>query len=311
MKVTVPTFFLILIVISFSNLNLSVITEALRGLVNFGYVPENVDWSVLLGAMVFAGAGGMLNLCVSLWYRDKQLGMAEYVGKIANPISGKPEAVSVTGYTFEDTPENRRNWRGWMRYVRVDQGIIFWLLGLLTLILLAVNAYAVLSPQGIVPEGMELVSAQAQIFSASWGRVGEVIYLVMAYLMLFSVMWTVLDALTRMATDIIHTNARTGVFVPVLKKLRGISIHNLYYGLMLLFVLVSALFIPFQQPFILLIITSVLGGLTTAIYIPLILYINNTRLPKFIRPGIVTNVVLVFSGLLYWYFVWNVVSGLV
>lgn len=310
LKITVPTFFVLLVAISFRNLNPALITEALQGLVNFGYVPIDVDWSVLLGAIVFAGAGGMLNLCVSLWYRDKQLGMAHYVGRIANPISGRPEAVSVTGSYFAETGANLSRWRGWMRYVRVDQGIIFWLLGLVTLFLLSVNAYAVLSPLGIVPEGLDLVSAQALIFSESWGRTGEVVYLIMAYLMLFSVMWTVLDALTRIVSDIIHTNARSGKLITVFKSAERFSIHHLYYGLMTVFVFMSALLVPFKQPFVFLVITSVLGGLVTAIYIPLLLYINNRKLHPTIRPSWFTNTVLVVSALFYWFFVYNVVSNL-
>ncbi len=310
LKFTVPTFFLLLIIISFKNLNGTLLIEMFQGVINFGYVPDNADWSLLLGAIVFAGAGGMLNLAISLWYRDKQLGMAKYVGRIANPISGKAEAVSVTGYTFEDTPENRKHWKGWMTFVRIDQGIIFWLLGLVTLLLLSVNAYAVLSPQGIIPEGLDLVSAQAKIFSDSWGIWGEKLYLFMAYLMLFSVMWTVLDALTRIVSDIVHTNSRVGKMIPVFMWANRVSIHHLYYGLMFAFVVISALLVPFQQPFTLLIITSVLGGLVMAIYIPLLLYLNNFKLPQFIRPGWITNTVLIASGIFYWYFVYQFVAGL-
>src|SRR3989344_1756037 len=310
LKITVPAFFLLLVVISFKNLSPDIIGEALLGLVNFGYVPTGVDWPVLLGAIVFAGAGGMLNLCVSLWYRDKQLGMAHYIGRIANPISGKPEAVSITGNYFSESHQNLSKWRGWMRYVRVDQGLIFWLLGLVTLFLLAVNAYAVLSPLGIVPEGLDLVSAQARIFSESWGAFGETVYLVMAYLMLFSVMWTVLDALTRIVSDIIHTNARAGKLTSIFKSAERFSIHHLYYGLMVVFVFMSALLVPFKQPFVFLVISSALGGLVTALYIPLLLYLNNRKLHPSIRPSWITNVILVAGGLFYWYFVHNVVSYL-
>lgn len=309
LRIIVPVFFVLLVIISFENINGALFVEALRGLFNFGYVPANVDWSALLGAVVFAGAGGMLNLCVSLWYRDKQLGMAHHAGHIENPISGKPEVVSVIGYRFPETEENMARWRGWMRYVRVDQGVVFWLLGIVSIFLLAVNAYSVLSPAGLVPSGINLVSAQAQIFGQSLGRAGEVVYLIMAYLMLFSVMWTVLDALTRIVSDIIHTNAREGKLVPMFRPLQRISIHSLYYGLMILFVGLSALLVPLQQPLTLLLITSVLGGLTTAVYIPLILYINNFTLSKALRPSIFTSLILVASGIFYWYFVYRIAIG--
>lgn len=310
LKVTVPLFTLLLVVISFHNLTVDILQKAFLGIFNFGYVPPDVDWDVLLGAIVFAGAGGMLNLCVSLWYRDKQAGMARYVGRIANPISGRPEAVAVTGFHFPETVENMQRWRAWMQYVRVDQGVIFWFLGLVSLLLLSVNSYAVLSPLGLVPEGLNLAVEQARIFAEEWGTLGEFIYLAMAYLMLFSVMWTVLDALTRIVTDIIHTNARAGHLEAIFSFGRYVSIHHLYYGLMVLFVLISALLVPFKQPLTFLLITSALGGLVTAIYMPLLIYLNNWKLPHMLRPGLFTNVMLVASTVFYWFFAFQVIRAL-
>lgn len=306
LKVTVPAFFFLLVAISFYNLSPALIKEALSGLFSFGYIPENVDWHKLLGAIVFAGAGGMLNLCVSLWYRDKQAGMGHYVGRITNPVSGRAEAVAVTGFKFAETKENLSRWKGWMRYIRVDQGLIFWLLGIVTLFLLAVNAYAVLAPQGIIPEGLDVAVAQAQIFGSQWGKIGETIYLVMAYLMLFSVMWTVLDALTRIATDIIHTNSRVGKLQTLFAWGSRVSVHHLYYGLITAFVFMSALLVPFKQPLSFLIISSVLGGLSMAIYMPILIYLNNAKLPKALRPGWFTNLIMLSSTGFYWFFAYRV-----
>lgn len=308
LKVTVPLFFFLLVAISFHNISPDLLKEALSGLFHVGFVPVDVDWQKLLGAVVFAGAGGMLNLCVSLWYRDKQVGMSRYVGRIMNPVSGRQEAVAVTGFSFSHTKENMTRWKQWMRYVRIDQGVVFWGLGLLTLFLLAVNAYAVLAPQGIVPDGLAIAVTQAHIFGNEWGRLGEIVYLVMAYLMLFSVMWTVLDALTRMVTDIIHTNARVGGLQKLFSFARRISIHHLYYGHMVLFVCLSALLVPFKQPLSFLVITSVLGGLVTALYMPMLIYLNNTRLPRAIRPSLFTNIVLIGSTLFYWFFAYQVIT---
>lgn len=307
LKITVPTFFVLLVAISFYNLTPELIKEAVVGLFSFGYVPENVDWQKLLGAIVFAGAGGMLNLCVSLWYRDKQAGMGHYVGRIVNPVSGKAEAVAVTGFKFPETALNLSRWKGWMRYVRVDQGLVFWFLGIVTLFLLAVNAYAVLSPQGIIPEGLDVAVAQAQIFGNQWGKAGEILYLVMAYLMLFSVMWTVLDALTRIATDIIHTNSRTGKFKKLFAWGSSVSVHHLYYGLITAFVFMSALLVPFKQPLGFLIVSSVLGGLVMAIYMPILIYLNNMRLPRPLRPGWFTNTIMIASTGFYWFFAYRVI----
>lgn len=303
LKFIVPVFAFLLLWISALNLTWADVGAAVRGLLSFGYMPEGIDMKVLLGAIVFAGAGGMLNLCTSLWYRDKQAGMAHYEGHIENPISGKPETIGVVGSTFDaNSPEQLSRWKRWMMFVRIDQGIIFWLLGTLTLLLLGANAFVVLSPLGIVPDGTRLAIEQARIFGAHFGNLGTTLYLVMTYLMLFSVMWTVIDALTRIVSDIIHTNARQGRLTKLFSPLSRISIHHLYYGLILGIIVVQAALLPFNQPFVFLVTSSALGGIVMALYTPLLLYLNNTKLPKALRPNIVTNIVLVGATLFYLYF---------
>src|SRR3990167_4643126 len=232
LKIIVPTFFVLLVISSFMTLSIENLKELLAGITNFGYLPQDINIQVLLGAIVFAGAGGLLNLCISLWYRDKQVGMGKYVGRIINPITGKTESVSYEGYRFDERdPQNIERWKKWMRFVRIDQGVIFWFLGLITLILLSVNAHAVLTPLGLVPEGLDVAVVQAHIFGANWGTFGFNLFLVMAFLMLFSVMWTIIDAFTRIVSDIIYVNSKTGPFKQYLTFFQNISLSRLYYGL--------------------------------------------------------------------------------
>lgn len=310
LKIIVPIFFVLLVVISFVNLSLANILEALQGLVAFGSIPPDVDMNVLLGAVVFAGAGGMLNLCVSLWYRDKQVGMGAYMGRITNPITGKKEVIDPSGYYFEPTEDNLLKWKGWMRYVRVDQGLVFWFLGIISIFLLSVNAYFVLAPQGIVPEGLEIAVVQAQIFGQKWGPIGYKVFLVMAFLMLFSVMWTVIDALTRILSDIIYTNSQIGPQKRIFSVFKNISLSSLYYSIIVIVVMAGAILIPFQQPLALLVISGVLSGLTMAIYTPFLIYLNNTTLPKEIRPGIFTNSAMTLISLFFIYFAYQTILGL-
>ncbi len=299
LKIVVPVFFVLLVITSFLTLSFSDIQEAFSGLLNFGHFPEDIDMSVLLGAIVFAGAGGLLNLCVSLWYRDKQIGMGAYAGRILNPITGKTVSASFEGYRFEPTEENLSRWKKWMSFVRIDQGVIFWFLGLITLVLLSLNAYVVLTPLGLVPEGLQVAVVQAEIFGANWGRFGFDLFLVMAFLMLFSVMWTVVDAFTRIVSDILYVNARTGPFYSRLSWLSRVPLSTLYYTLIVGIVLASTLLLSFEQPLVLLTTSAVLGGLTMAVYTPMLLYLNNRRLPKEVRPGFFSNAMLVLASLFY------------
>jgi len=109
LKIIVPVFFVLILIITILSFNLDNFVLALKGLINFGWFPQNINLEVFLGATVFAGAGGLLNLAVSLWYKDKGIGMGSYAGKITNPITGKTEAIPATGYKFETTQNNLKN----------------------------------------------------------------------------------------------------------------------------------------------------------------------------------------------------------
>lgn len=307
LKITVPSFFVLLVAISFFNLHWSDFANAFASIKTFS-IPKDININTLLSAIVFAGAGGLLNPCISLWYRDKQVGMGAYVGRITNPVTGKAHAVSADGYTFKPTKENLKRWKGWMMFARIDQGVIFSFLGFVTLFLLALNAYVVLKPMGIVPEGTDLAVTQAHIFGSQWGIVGSKIFLVMATLMLFSVMWTVIDALTRILTDIVYINARTGPYQRIFKGFKSFDISKIYYACIVGICLIGAALIPLKQPLSLLTISAVLGGLTMAIYTPVLIYLNNAKLPKQIRPNLFTNLMMVLISLFFLYFAIKVIQ---
>lgn len=299
LKIVVPIFFILLVMVSFVNLQRGDVIEALKGIVNVGWIPPGIDKSVLFGAIVFAGTGGLLNLCVSLWYRDKQAGMGKYMSRLTNPITGQDETASAIGYSFEPNATNLARWKAWMRYITLDQVFVFWLLGLTTLVLLSLNAYAVLAPRGQVPEGLEVAVLQAEIFGEQWGIFGTKIFLFMAFLMLFSVMWAIISALTRIVTDIVYVNAHVGPYQRYFARFKDVSFSKIYYSLVIILVIVQAVLIPLKAPLIYLTLTSVLGGFTMALYTPLLLYVNNRRLTKQLRPGLITNMVLLVASIFY------------
>ena len=99
------------------------------------------------------------------------------------------------------------------------------------------------------------------------------------------------------------------VYKKIFSPFRRISLSHLYYGLILGVVLISALFLPFRQPLTLLTISAVLGALTMAIYTPVLFYLNNFRLPRALRPGIVTNVFILAGSVFYIYFSVFIIAG--
>ena len=49
--------------------------------------------------------------------------------------------------------------------------------------------------------------------------------------------------------------------------------------------------------------------MTMALYTPLLIFLNNARLPKQLRPGIVTNVALFAASVFYLYFSVRIIGG--
>ena len=67
----------------------------------FNFLPEHLD-ILLLGALVgYSGGGGVLNLTLSNWARDKGYGMGSRVGHIAGAVGGEKVHLADTGFMFD------------------------------------------------------------------------------------------------------------------------------------------------------------------------------------------------------------------
>lgn len=150
-----------------------------------------------------------------------------------------------------------------------------------------------------MPSGVEIVTSQAAIFSKHWGVIGEKLFLAMAFMMLFSAMWTIINAFTRIVSDILFVNSHTGPFMKVLRPLQKVSQSYIYYSLICILVVAQAILVPFNQPLNYLVITSVLGGVSMAVYVPILMYLNNRKLAKPLRPGFLTNLVMSLAFIIY------------
>ncbi len=137
---------------------------------------------------------------------------------------------------------------------------------------------------------------------------GPVTDALMASMMLFSVMWTVIDAFARIVSDIAYTNSRIGKLTRLFRPFRNLSLHHLYYGFIVFIILLGAALLPYKQPFALLTISGVFGGLSMALYVPFLWYLNVRRLPRELRPGILTQCALAGATIFYWFFVWRLVA---
>jgi hypothetical protein len=281
-------------------------TAVARGAINIPFRDPALPPYELFVAIVFAGAGGTANLFYSFYVLDKGWGMGALVPAMRNPLRGRDERRSDTGYVMRQDAANAGRWREWFRHLWRDQILFFWFLNSLTILLFILGAAAVLHPAGIVPAQELLVWEEAAILGHLWGAIGRWIFLLVGVACLFSTQLTLVDGVARSCADILHTNfawARArplGWWYGVVAAAwiaAGVGLTYLYEALPPILFLLSAGFF---------------GGIAMAIYCPLTLVINLRFLPPAARPGRTSIVVLAGISVFYAVFAiaaaWNVAA---
>ncbi len=300
-----------LVYVAFSVGTWDAVKEMGRGLVNFGHIEldDEFTFARFFGAVVFAGIGGTGNLYYAFYLRDKNIGMGKRIPVLANPLRQHKTAEVQTGFRYPENPENASRFRRWMRYVIQDQVLFFWLGNTFTMFLFMFGALAVLRPAGIVPAEGQIVWDMSVILESSLGAPGRYVFLLIGMAALFSSQLAAVDGGARTWSYLLGSMFKFG-------KKRTQSQWYLTFAIMFMvagtastafFELsgVSALGFIFNA--------ALLGGFAMAIYVPLTLYVNLTRLPKSARPKALNIVMMLIASGVYVSFtlftIWNLISG--
>src|SRR5690606_29396786 len=123
-------------------------------------LPENYDLMLLALLAATAGSGGLGNLAVSNWVRDKGFGMGAHSGGFGGVLSSEAQELEPTGFTFPATAANLQRWRQWWRYTLIDQSGL-WAIGCAAGMFLNVNLALQLIPPGTELSGYGAGTYQA------------------------------------------------------------------------------------------------------------------------------------------------------
>ena len=292
-------FFIVVILLFLASI-VSIYTEpetyskALNGLTNFGAITPGLDWLLISAFVSDAGAGGVINGAITNWYRDKGIGMGGAIGYIPAIVGGRRFSLSRTGKVFLPTPENKKRWRGWWKFVDIDQYLI-WAVGCFIGMMLP----ALITLQ-FIPFGTEFVNkfgiAVYQAQYIVWATGNEFLWnitLLIGFWILFSTQLGVTDAFVRMLTDIIWAGGSS-------ENEEQEDVRFIYYGILLAFS-VSGILILFLEidPLFLILIGANMAGLNMAIISLHTLYINRRFLPPELRPPLWREIVVVLGAIFY------------
>jgi hypothetical protein len=263
---------------------------------SFDFFPAGPDL-FLLGALVaYSGAGGVTNIVLSNWARDRGYGMGERAGYIPCAIGGTKVTLAHNGFMFSGDAEGMRRWRGWWRIVSADQWGVFFTGAILGMLLPAI-IYVTFLPRGTNIQGLGVSAALAQAISGASGAVlGGVIAFLGAWI-LFKTQLDQLEGMVRAITDILWTGSSR------VRTWRGGDVRAVYYCVLGVVVLWGIMALRLAQPILLLQIGANVGGFVFVIASLHLLYINTRLLPEHIRPPMWRRVGLVAMCLFYGFFV--------
>ena len=266
-----------------------------RGALQIGHVPEGVHLPMLLGALAFAGAGGSVNLAQSNYIKDKGYGMGALVGRITSPFTGRDEAVSEVGTVFVEDEANLARWKVWWRRTNLEHFTSFYLLALLSLALFCLLASALLEDGSPVAEGFGFIRDEAAAIEARFGVGARRLFLFVGVAVLFSTELALLDAVSRVAADLLAI----GPF-----RDRGVSVSRLYFGMVWALIGFGILVLGagFDQPLLLLVFSAALNGVVMFLYSGLLLWLNARSFDPPLRPSPLRMGALVVCFLFFGYF---------
>jgi hypothetical protein len=261
--------------------------------VGFPVGQQGLGIALLLGALAFAGAGGANNLVQSNYIRDKGMGMGRHMPRIVSPITGHEEAKPCLGYMMPTDAENMRRWRGWWKVANWEQFITFFLIGVLSLIVLAVLAYSTLGVGQVQEQDLAFLRLEGQALQDTVAPWFGTAFWIAATIALFTTNLGILDYTSRLIADQFKINA--------LKDSPTWTESRIYAVTVWLMIVVGSLIllVGVDQPFVLVVISSSIAGVQMFIYSGLLIMLNRKALPKPLRVGGIRLAVLALSFLFF------------
>ena len=165
----------------------------------------------ILGALAFAGAGGTMNLAQSNYIKEKGYGMGCHLGRITSPLTGKEEPITEIGYHFPHNALNMERWRRWWSAAGLEHFVSFFCTCMVCLFLLTLISYIVFYDASGHPkvdpskykEGIAFIWPEVQEIARLIGTPAKYLFLVMGIAILFTTEFGVLDAASRISTDLV------------------------------------------------------------------------------------------------------------
>jgi len=250
----------------------------LTGFFKFSGISQPIDWGLIGALAATAGSGGLGNLTITNWVRDKGFGMGAKVGAIPSAIGGHEIVLSHVGKVFEINSESLRRWKEWLRYVHADQ---IWVWGVFCFLGMYFNVNLATY---IVPHGSDMQGLGAGAYQAKY--LAERVWTGFWFVTLFNGFWILFktqlgntDILVRTVTDALWMSNKK------LRDWKHSAIHRIYYAILIVFSIWGVIAIRAASPLRLFTILANIAGMVMVLGGVQIFLINRRFLPRELRPA--------------------------
>ncbi len=250
----------------------------------------------LIGALIaYSGCGGLFNVTLGNWARDKGYGMGQLAGYIPSAMGGERVNLAHHGFVFTPDAESMSRWRGWWRIVRADQWGVFFTGAILGMALPAL-LYVTFLPSGTDIRGLGISAALAEGIGQRAGPLLAGAIAVLGAWLLFKTQLDLVEGMTRSITDILWSGSAR------VRRWRDGDVRAVYYTVLGSIVLWGVIALALATPIVLLQIGANIAGATFIITSLQLLYINTRLLPPPLRPPTWRRVALVAMAVFYGFF---------
>jgi hypothetical protein len=266
---------------------------------SIGTLPDSsvVPITLLLSALVFAGAGGVNNLAQSNWIRDKGFGMGAYIPRIVSPITGEEVAAPATGVLVKTDPENLARFWVWWKRANVEQLVSFWFICIFSITTFSLLAHSTIGGQQIATQAnLQFIKAEGEVLQRIVGPWFGLFFWVFGSMSLILVALGTVDYISRIVADILRTI--------YLRDHPKWTESRLYFVVVWSTVVAGStiLLSGMEAPLILMMTAACLNGLVMVVYSVLLIQLNRRGLPAPLRVRGVRLAMLVFATLFYGFF---------
>lgn len=281
------------------------LAAVLRGMLAFGYLPDKAltaTWfPVIVGACAFAGPSGMQQMWYTLQLRESGAGMGAHIPKVKGLVhASQTEAMPSRGFMFDtEDPEEMAKWKGWRKWVSFDAVFLFWGITMLVTISFTILALAAARENPNVASLIEgndrdaALQAMSDAFASAGSPVLGGVFFGFISLIGLNATLGLFDSFSRGQADMAYN------FIPGAKRF---NMSQLYAGFLwgvIIFGILILLFGPADGPAAILDVLAFLSTFAMGAYCVTLLLVNNRMLPKPIRPGIVSNVIIGLGAVFY------------